>query len=282
MRDQAGPAAVAVVIPTFNRAMKLADQLRALERQDYRGDWELLIADNGCMDDTADVVASFEGRLPVRLIDASARRGPAAARNAAIAQSSADLVLFLDDDDYAAPTWLSRMVDSFDGPCDVLAGGVAYDFMRREKDRGAAFSGLLPYGVGANLGIRRSVLESLGGFDPTLRIAEDVDLCWRAQLQGFTFARNLEAVVYRRPRGSLFELFSQKFGYGQADVELFVRYRAHGMKRSLLDSVRVVARLLLTSPHVLRRRTRSRWIARCGLLSGRLVGSIRQRVMYLA
>lgn len=272
---------VAVVIPTYNRARELGEQLRALACQDYDGTWELLIADNGCTDATPELVTSFHDQLPIRLVDASALRGPAAARNVAVAQSSADVILFLDDDDAAAPTWLSRMIASFDGDCDVLAGGIAYDFEQRKKTRGASFSGLFPYGVGANLGIRRSAFEALGGFDPTLRVAEDVDLCWRAQLQGFTFTRNLDAVVYRRPRETLVQLFKQKFGYGQADVELFIRYRAHGMARSWWGSARLLVHPLLTWPHVLVRRRRSRWVARLSLMLGRVVGSLRKRVLYL-
>ena len=43
---------LSVVMPAFNEAAHIADQLAALAAQEYLGDWEVLVADNGSTDDT--------------------------------------------------------------------------------------------------------------------------------------------------------------------------------------------------------------------------------------
>ena len=88
---------------------------------------------------------------------------------------------------------------------DIVAG--AFDFWslngtRRSPDAPAAIRqlGFLPAGLGANLAVRKSVFDGVGGFNEDLLLGEDIDLCWRLQLQGFHFAFAPEAVVAKRER----------------------------------------------------------------------------------
>ena len=48
------------------------------------------------------------------------------------------------------------------------------------------WGGLLPYGIGANLGVRQDVFECVGGFDEDWPVlgGDEVDFCFRAQLAG--------------------------------------------------------------------------------------------------
>jgi len=73
---------VSVVMPVLNGAATLPQQLRALAAQTYPGRWELVVADNGSTDETAQVVREWTGRLPcLRLVDASDRMSTNYARN---------------------------------------------------------------------------------------------------------------------------------------------------------------------------------------------------------
>ena len=60
--------------------------------------------------------------------------------------------------------------------------------------------GFLPAGLGANLAVRRSAFDEVGGFAEELHVGEDIDLCWRLQLRGFRFAVATDAVVAKRER----------------------------------------------------------------------------------
>jgi cellulose synthase/poly-beta-1,6-N-acetylglucosamine synthase-like glycosyltransferase len=77
------PLTVSVVIPARNAAWCLTEQLRALAAQDFDGTWEVVVSDNGSTDGTValvrDLAASFP--VPLRVVDASRRPGPAHARN---------------------------------------------------------------------------------------------------------------------------------------------------------------------------------------------------------
>lgn len=273
---------IRVVIPTLNGASVLGDQLEALTQQDFTGVWELIIADNGCTDGTAEVVGRYAARLAAHTVDASSRRGASAARNAGVARFDGDVILFLDDDDVVAPDWLSKMAAAFDsGENDVVAGGLSYDFATQSQRPGIGLDcPFLPYGLGANLGIRRNAFDNLKGFDPTFLIAEDVDLCWRAQLAGFRFAHELDAVVYKRERSGHRAVFRQRFDYGRADVKLFLRFRRHGMRPEWRQAGRRWAWLATRLPHAVAGRHRRHWVGELALALGRTAGSVKNRVMF--
>ena len=73
---------VSVVIPALNVADTIGQQLDGLACQNFNGNWEVIVADNGSTDSTREVVESFADRLPaLKVIDASDRRGINHARN---------------------------------------------------------------------------------------------------------------------------------------------------------------------------------------------------------
>ena len=81
-------------------------QLKALCHQQWRGGWEVIVADNGSTDGTQDVLARFHGPLPgLRLIDPSARRGAVHARNVAVKEASGAGLAFCDADDEVGIGW---------------------------------------------------------------------------------------------------------------------------------------------------------------------------------
>jgi hypothetical protein len=61
---------------------------------------------------------------------------------------------------------------------------------------------------------RRSALASVGGFDPSLTVGEDVDIVWRLIAEGWKVRYAPEAEVLHRPRRTLRGLARQRYGYG--------------------------------------------------------------------
>ena len=120
------PRRISVVIPARDAAGTIAEQLAALAGQEYVGDWEVIVADNGSTDQTRGIVEDWRARVPgLRVVDASARPGPSFARNRGAADATGDLLVFCDADDAVAPGWLAavaRAAVDFDvvtGPQDV-------------------------------------------------------------------------------------------------------------------------------------------------------------------
>jgi cellulose synthase/poly-beta-1,6-N-acetylglucosamine synthase-like glycosyltransferase len=289
------PPAVSVVIPAFDEAPALADQLRALAVQDFDGRLEVLVADNGSTDGTPEVARRVGAEvLPgLRVLDASARPGPSAARNAGWRAATGDLVLFCDADDIVAPDWVRGMVAALEK--DAVVGG-RLEVERLNDPLSRAWrqppaqthlpraEGYLPFAMGSNMGIRAEVLHTLGGFDETLdRSGEEPDLCWRAQLAGSTLGFAPDAVVHYRLRRGLRSLLRQQRRWGLGSVDLYVRFRDRGMPRSSTGAaLGHWARLLLATPARLPFRThRGVWASRLAYRWGRLRGSIEHRTVYL-
>ena len=271
---------VGVVIPTFNGACTLAEQLAAVARQG-RVD-EVVISDNGSTDQSRTVAERFAGSLALRVIDSSSRRGNAAARNLGAAAATGDLFLFLDQDDEVAADWVEMMVGAL-GSADMVVGAnqivVDWPPCPPYPQSVAAVTDFLPYGLSCNMGIRRETFELLRGFDESYQSATDVDLCWRAQLAGLRFATVPEALVYKRAKRAGRAAFRQHAEFGWDGALLYMRFRDTGMQRS--RPMRRYLWLLTRLPLMWRMSVRETWLRLAGDCWGRLKGSLAARARYL-
>ncbi|GAB6859016.1 glycosyltransferase family 2 protein [Microbacterium xylanilyticum] len=230
MPAEPAPApSASVVIPAYNAAGTLAEQLEALRGQDADQGFEVLVCDNGSTDRTADVVREWLPTMPgLRLIDASARRGASAARNIGAAAAASDVLLFCDADDVVDASWVARMAPA------VVEHGFTAGLMehavlnpRAPWDGGwvepTYREGFLPWlpAVGSgNMGVRRDVFDSVGGFDETRPSGEDADLSWRLQLAGQPVFSVWDAVVHVRKRTGVRTTVRQGFAKGTAVRQL--------------------------------------------------------------
>ena len=99
---------VSIVVPAYKAASFIERTIDSVLSQTY-SDWEMLIADDCSPDDTRAVVAARAQRDPrIRLIALARNGGPAAARNAALAQARGRWIAFLDSDDMWLPDKLRR------------------------------------------------------------------------------------------------------------------------------------------------------------------------------
>lgn len=90
-----------VIIPTYNNAATILDVLRALmsQRAPAHWRWRILISDDGSRDATVTLVQKIQHEFPWPIsLTVGQHRGAAAARNRALAEASADIILFLGAD----------------------------------------------------------------------------------------------------------------------------------------------------------------------------------------
>ncbi len=157
----------------------------------------VLVVDDGSRDGGA--IAAVCARHGARVLRRPAPGGPAAARNAALAQVGSELVAFLDSDCVAPPGWVGELAGHFDDP---RVAAVAPRVLDRALDMGASPAavtpgGRVPYVPSAALVVRRA---ALGGFDEALRYGEDVDLVWRLHDRGWRIRYDPRVVVaHARP-----------------------------------------------------------------------------------
>ena len=95
-----------IVIPTYDRKPILEKCLTALEHQNYTGDYEVVVVDDGSNDGTVEWLR--ETPFPhVRLITQD-HQGPSAARNLGVEQAKGDMIVFIDSDLVVLPGFLSN------------------------------------------------------------------------------------------------------------------------------------------------------------------------------
>lgn len=289
---------VSVVIPCKDCAEVLPTQLRALARQEWPAGFEVLLADNSPPGSAgaqrmAELVADFRPVLPgLRVVDASGRRGAAAARNVGVRAGTGDYVLFCDADDEVADGWLPAMATALD-TAELVAASLDRNKLNAPWTVRAAFGlqGLsdstppfLPYAFAAALGVRREVHLAAGGFDEDFSVAcEDRDYCYRLQLAGARLVLAPGALVHYRLRDTFGGIYRNGRAYATGSVLLYRTYRDRGLRRphplrSAASWVSLLPRLL---PALRSRRAFGGWCYQLGWLVGRLQGSWRYRIVSL-
>jgi GT2 family glycosyltransferase len=188
---------LSVIVPAYQASKPLRLSLAALTRSTLpRDQWELIVVDDGSLDDTALVAARFADvvvRLPAK------PHGPAYARNRGFEASRADIVVFVDADVCVHPEALERFLESFDRHPDVSAIFGSYDSSPSHPGVISEFRNLLHHhvhhrdageaetfwaGCGA---MRAQAFRDVGMFDEwhySRPQIEDIELGRRLRLRG--------------------------------------------------------------------------------------------------
>lgn len=290
-RARAKPALVSVVMPVRNGEPHLADQLAALAAQTYGEPWELVVVDNGSTDGTLEVVERFRSRLPaVVIVDASSRKGLNFARNRGAAAARGDLLAFCDADDVVAPGWLAGLAEAARG-ADLVQGANSAEELNSPLTRAwrplpkgplVRKHGFLPHVSGGNCAVWRDVVDRVPWDETFAYGSSDIEFSWRAQLAGFTLGIAPDAVLHQRFRPGLRAMVRQYYRYGKSDAQLYRRFRREGMARSSVrDAARSWRRLLSRVGDLADERRRGDWLRLAARHWGRVVGSLRWRVLFL-
>lgn len=227
--------ALSVVIACYNGQDTLPIQLDALVAQEDPVPFEVIFADNGSTDRSTDIARSYADRLDIRVLDASAVKGPGHARNVGVAAARADRIAFCDADDEVATTWVRVAYTALDNR-EFIAGKVDVEKLNSAATRRtrvmAQQEGLQESAVGVgfkhagagNMAFRREVFEAVDGFDESLRCLQDSDLCWRMQLAGTRLEYVPELIIFTRLRSTFTSMARQGFLYGKSFAQLEGRY----------------------------------------------------------
>jgi len=178
---------VSVIIPCYNQGHFLADAIESALGQSYRP-LEVIVVDDGSSDESSEVARRFEG---VRLMR-QPNRGLSAARNAGLAASAGDYLVFVDADDRLLRDALQAGVNGLAGHPEcafvyghyrlITADGTPMPAAERRRAGAGHYLEMLRgncIGMHATVMYRRVVFEAIGGFDTTLNACEDYDLYLR-------------------------------------------------------------------------------------------------------
>lgn len=226
-----------VVVCTHNGGRHMSDCLSAIKDLDYPN-YEVIVVDDGSTDDTAAIVAGFDGVRMIRLDHA----GLSAARNEGARDATGEIIAYTDDDCEPDAAWLKWLAyamttqgwDACGGPnlpprpssrCGAMKGDDLGEVVVASAP-GAPSHVLLDdceaeHLPGCNLAVRAEAFQKLGGFDVSYRVAgDDVDFCWRLSEAGFRMGFCGAAFVWHRRRARVWHYFKQQYGYGKAEALL--------------------------------------------------------------
>ncbi|NAZ86671.1 glycosyltransferase [Kineococcus indalonis] len=217
------PSAEATSAPTVDVVVPVKDDprleacVRALLAQDHPADrLRVLVVDNGSRHPRTDL-ADLDPRVSVL---SEPRPGSYAARNAAVARATGDVLAFTDSDTLPEPTWVSSAVRALGAGARVVAGRVrVYPRDPRRPHPVEAFEVVnafrqdrtVPRGfaVTANLVVPREVFDAVGPFDADLPSGGDAEWCGRAVAAGFPLTYVADAVVAHPARESYAEAWTK-------------------------------------------------------------------------
>jgi glycosyltransferase involved in cell wall biosynthesis len=279
------PSVISVVVPVRNGMPHIEEQIRALTAQKCAEPWEVIVADNGSRDGTLEFVRDWAATHEnFQVVDASGLPGASAARNAGVEVSRGEYLAFCDADDVVMAGWLEACASSL-RRADLVAG--RFDFWSLNSIppappvRAATRQlGFLPAGLGANLAVRRGPFLEVSGFDEQFVPGEDIDLCWRLQLRGFTFLEASDAVVAKRARSDFRGVFRQAYAYGKCGPLLHKRFRKAGARRDLQGALKAWVWLVVSVFRIAQPTRRIEWARGAGTRLGRLQASWRLRVFF--
>jgi glycosyltransferase involved in cell wall biosynthesis len=214
---------VSIVIPAYNAERTIGDCLKALSEQDFTGDFEIIVVDDGSSDSTPGIASRFEN---VRLLKQE-NAGPAAARNKGAQEAKGDIILFTDSDCVPEGDWVSQMVRSFEE--DPGISGVKGRYRTRQKELVARFVQFeyedkydymkrhryIDFIDTYSAGFKRDVFLQMQGYDPGFPVAcaEDVELSYRMSSQGYKMVFNPRAVVYHIHPSGLWNYLRKKYKF---------------------------------------------------------------------
>lgn len=188
---------ISIIMPAYNAGRWIAQSISSVLAQTY-GDFELIVINDGSLDNTADIIRQFDD--PRIQCIYQQNKGLPAARNTGLQAAKGVYVGFLDADDLWQPTMLETCLDFLETHPEVDIVRTTYLWI----DTHGTHLPALPYcpaceedpfacillnaiGVMQTTLLKQEIFAHIGLFDEELRTAEDWDLLLRIAADGFTF-----------------------------------------------------------------------------------------------
>lgn len=178
---------ISVIVPSFNRAHSLAGALQSVVDQQYDGELDVIVIDDGSTDNTAAMVAQ---EFPQFRLIQQRNQGVSAARNRGIEVARYDWIALLDSDDEWLPNKLTQQQKKLNETglqvCHTeevwVRNGVRVNAMKKHQKKGGDIylqSLQLCAMSPSSILIHRKIFEQVGVFDEALPACEDYDLWLR-------------------------------------------------------------------------------------------------------
>lgn len=196
---------VSVIIPMYNASDTIIHTLESVRNQTFQ-DFEIIIVDDGCTDNSADLVFSFREQnegLNIKILR-QLNAGVSAARNTGIKAANGAWIALLDSDDEWLPHKLERQMEVVRSNQKVnflatlrVGDGMGWFFKGRDNVRRVTTKQLLykMFFITPTVIFRRSLVEKVGYFNEKQGYCEDGNFFIRCAKFDGSFLLNEELVI---------------------------------------------------------------------------------------
>ncbi len=276
------PDLISIVVPVGRVDAPLREQIEALENQEDAGAFEVILShntDNSAERRELEAIASAFQAGHARVVDSSGTGGASHARNVGAREAKGQYILFCDGDDIVAPGWIYAMSKALENH-QVVSGHLDERLLAvpgQEDWRPPATPDALPtflgypYLLAGNMGIARSVFESVGGFDETLIRGEDMAISFRLIDLEIPLGYARDAVVHYRHRRGLWPMLKQHYLYGKGMSQII-------MRGGLPKSASIGRSMLRANNQSVASRSPVHWCRRGAIAAGRLAGIVSEKL----
>jgi len=283
---------IALVIATYNRAVPLDGLLSQLENQTLpKQDWEVIVCVDGSTDNTMSVLSTWKQKKTLPIIYFwQENLGQAAARHNAILRCQASWVVIIDDDMAVCPQFLEehqRLAESAPDNTVIIGkvvlqqdwkekplyeiGSLHWLLSLHEKLEQQVLAPPATSFVTQNVSLSRDLYFKVGGFDPLLRLSDDLDLGIRLERAECHFVFHpLAWAVHCSEIGSYSKWCQRQYNYGKEAVYIWEKHnrdpQLHPLRYLVMGSLARHIIINIFSP-------RDRF-ARLGIAFLRILGNI--------
>jgi cellulose synthase/poly-beta-1,6-N-acetylglucosamine synthase-like glycosyltransferase len=227
-----------IIVPTFSRPDEVTELLNSLEAQQNRN-FEVIIADGSPDNSVKQVIEKYHDTLELKYLYKKGL-GISESRNWGVENAKGDFVVFFDSDCVIPPLYFKTVTAYLAlNPLDAYGGPdrANESFNNKQKAISYAMTSFFTTGgirgrkkhVGHyqprsfNMGIRRDVFKTLGGYSG-LKVSEDIDLSMRLYKNGYRTGLIEDAYVFHKRRSTFYKFFRQVISFGSGRIDLQLRH----------------------------------------------------------
>jgi cellulose synthase/poly-beta-1,6-N-acetylglucosamine synthase-like glycosyltransferase len=239
---------VSIIVPAYNEEKNVAKCIESIQAQDYKGEIEVIVVNDGSTDMTAAVVSGYQ----LKLIDLKVNLGKSNALNVGIENSKGEILIFSDADSRMASDAVSLLVKCLDEhpEMDVVAGNVLISEEQNKKNLFDCFQ-MIEYWIawkinrfiqslggavlvcpGTLFAVRRRVTEEVMFSDKS--VVEDADFTIEVSKKSIKTTREPNAKVYTNSLPSVGGWFRQRSRWWYGYLQLWRIHRTWAVRNPLM------------------------------------------------
>jgi glycosyltransferase involved in cell wall biosynthesis len=227
-----------IIIPLYNRPQEIDELLATLTQQTY-SQFEVLVIEDGSVNDAKEIVAGYADQLDIKYFF-KPNEGQGFSRNFGFERAKGDYFVIFDSDCLIPPDYLEIVSNFlFEHQLDAYGGPDAAHESFTPVQKAISYAMTSPFTTGGirgnkkhigqfhprsfNMGISREVYEKVGGFILT-RLGEDIEYSIRIHENGFKIGLIPDAKVYHKRRTSFSQFYKQLHFFGRARINIYKHF----------------------------------------------------------